>query len=103
MWEQGCARPRRADRDPYRKRLRATAAVTGRSGGERPSVARQAPTGIVTLLFTDIEGSSELAERHRGRFEAVRAEHYRLLREAVARWQGVEVETAGDSLFAAFE
>src|SRR5207249_8360813 len=45
----------------------------------------------------------ELAERYRGAFEPARAAHYCLLREAAERWRGVEVETAGDSLFAVFE
>src|SRR5687767_1515645 len=60
------------------------------------------PTGIVTLVFTDLEGSSEFSEKHGAAFEPVRMEHFRLLREAAAAWNGYEVETAGDSIFIVF-
>lgn len=60
------------------------------------------PTGRVTLVFTDLEGSSELTERHGVAFEAVRNRHFSLLRKAAEDWQGFEVETAGDSLFVVF-
>jgi len=56
----------------------------------------------VTLAFTDIEGSSELSERHGAAFEPLRQAQFHLLREAAARHQGYEVVTAGDSLFVAF-
>src|SRR5438309_11828895 len=60
------------------------------------------PTGLLTLVFTDLEGSSELSERHGAAFEAVRAEHFEVLRRAAAQWHGYEVETAGDALFVVF-
>lgn len=60
------------------------------------------PTGIVTLVFTDIEGSSDLWEQHRGAFHASLEEHNRLMREAAARWNGVEVKTVGDAFLLAF-
>jgi class 3 adenylate cyclase len=43
----------------------------------------------VTLAFTDIEGSSELSERHGAAFEPLRQAQFRLLREAAARHQGL--------------
>lgn len=61
-----------------------------------------APTGTVTLLFTDIEGSSELSEKHEAAFEPVRAAHFTLLRGADGYAQAYEVGTAGDALFLAF-
>ena len=66
-------------------------------------MAQPLPTGTVTLLFTDIEGSTRLLE-HLGRDAYVRAleDHRRLLREAFARFGGVEVEMQGDSFFFAF-
>jgi class 3 adenylate cyclase len=68
-----------------------------------PEIIQQGvPTGIVTLVFTDLEGSAELSERHGTAFETVRDEHFNLLREAAKAWNGFEVETAGDSLFAVF-
>lgn len=63
---------------------------------------QSSPTGVVTLAFTDIEGSSELSEQYGSAFEPLRTEHYRLLREAAARWNGIDVESAGDSLFVVF-
>jgi predicted ATPase len=60
------------------------------------------PTGTVTLLFTDIEGSTRLlAERSESYFAAL-AEHRRKVREAFARHRGVEVDTQGDAFFYAF-
>src|SRR5581483_6332250 len=61
------------------------------------------PRGTVTLLFTDIEGSTELL-RLLGREAYVEAlgVHRRLLRDAFARRGGVEVEMQGDSFFFAF-
>jgi class 3 adenylate cyclase/CHASE2 domain-containing sensor protein len=64
--------------------------------------ASGAPTGTVTLVFADLEGSSALSENHGAAFEKVRAIYFGLLRDAVRRWNGFEVETAGDSLFAVF-
>lgn len=61
------------------------------------------PQGTVTLLFTDLEGSSELSEQHGLAFEPVRETHFRLLREALAAAGGFECKTAGDALFAVFE
>ena len=61
------------------------------------------PTGTVTLLFSDIEGSTRLL-RSIGveRYENALAQHRRLLRDAFARHGGYEVDTAGDSFFIAF-
>jgi predicted ATPase/class 3 adenylate cyclase len=60
------------------------------------------PTGTVTLVFTDIEGSSDLWARHGPALQRVLEGHRQLVREAAARWNGHEVETAGDSFFLAF-
>jgi predicted ATPase/DNA-binding SARP family transcriptional activator len=61
------------------------------------------PTGTVTFLFTDIEGSTRL-ERELGaeQYAGALAEHRRLLREAFARHDGVEIDTQGDAFFVAF-
>ena len=64
--------------------------------------AAAAPTGTVTFLFTDIEGSTQLLERLRGRYADLLAEHRRILRAAFAAWRGHEVDTQGDSFFVAF-
>jgi class 3 adenylate cyclase len=60
------------------------------------------PTGTITLLFTDIEGSSNLAATHGSLYEVARQEHFRLLREQMASFHGHEVSAAGDSMFVAF-
>jgi predicted ATPase/class 3 adenylate cyclase len=63
---------------------------------------RELPTGTVTFLFTDIEGSTRLLlELGDGYAEAL-AEHRRVLREAFTGHGGVEVDTQGDAFFVAF-
>ena len=61
------------------------------------------PSGTVTFLFTDIEGSTRLLHElgEDGYAEAL-AEHRTVLREAFARHGGVEVDTQGDAFFVAF-
>ena len=61
------------------------------------------PTGTVTLLFTDIEGSTSLVHRLGEGFGAVREQHRRLLRRAVAEAGGHEVECRADEFFAVFQ
>jgi predicted ATPase/class 3 adenylate cyclase len=60
------------------------------------------PSGTVTLLFTDIEGSTRLLQRLGGRYEEVLAEHHRLLRAVFQACGGLEVGTQGDAFFVAF-
>jgi predicted ATPase/class 3 adenylate cyclase len=60
------------------------------------------PTGTVSLLFSDIEGSTRLLERLGDRYVEVLADHQRLLRAAFARFNGREVGTEGDAFFIAF-
>ncbi len=61
------------------------------------------PTGTVTFLFSDIEGSTKLAHRLGDGYAAVLNEQRRLLRGVFAQWEGKEVDTAGDGFFVAFE
>jgi class 3 adenylate cyclase len=61
------------------------------------------PRGTVTFLFTDIEGSTELARKLGADFGRVRGEHRRILREAFGRHGGHEIDTAGDGFFVVFE
>ena len=61
------------------------------------------PTGTVTFLFTDIEGSTKLLQELGDGYAAVLAEHRRILRDAFAEHGGVEVDTQGDAFFVAFE
>ncbi|MGD0123697.1 MAG: adenylate/guanylate cyclase domain-containing protein [Candidatus Limnocylindrales bacterium] len=61
------------------------------------------PTGTVTFLFTDIEGSTKLLQALGAAYPDVLSQHHRLLRGAVERAGGVPIGTEGDSLFAAFD
>jgi DNA-binding NarL/FixJ family response regulator/class 3 adenylate cyclase len=60
------------------------------------------PTGTVTFLFADVEGSTRLAHDLGDDWQGVLADTRRLLREAVAESDGHEVDARGDELFAAF-
>jgi predicted ATPase/class 3 adenylate cyclase len=63
---------------------------------------RRLPSGTVTFLFTDVEGSTRLLQEHRDGYAGLLAEHRRVLREAFVRYDGVEVDTQGDAFFVAF-
>ena len=65
-------------------------------------VRRFLPVGTVTFLFTDIEGSTRLLKQLGERYGDVLAEHQRILRDAVERCEGREVDNQGDSFFFAF-
>lgn len=61
------------------------------------------PGGTVTLLFTDIEGSTRLLhEIGSDPYAAALREHRRIVREGFHRHGGVEVDTEGDAFFVAF-
>ena len=71
-------------------------------GGDTGSVSRSLPTGTITFLFTDIEGSTRLLQRLGDDYGEVLGTHARLLREAAAGQGGCEVATQGDAFFIAF-
>lgn len=84
-------------------------ATTSAAPPPPPSAITAAPTsveheaGIVTLLFTDIVGSTEMLGRlGDDRYEQARRAHFRLLRDAVTDCGGAEVKTLGDGLMAVF-
>ena len=60
------------------------------------------PSGAVTFLFTDLEGSTQLVKQLRDRYDESLAEHQRLLREAFAKHRGHELDTQGDAFFVVF-
>ena len=60
------------------------------------------PTGTVTFLFTDIEGSTALWERDRNAMQAAVGQHFSLLRQAIESHGGVLFKTVGDAAQAAF-
>src|SRR6266568_9632442 len=66
-------------------------------------VQRVLPSGTVTFLFSDVEGSTRLLEVFGAeRYSKALAEHRRLIREACTRFGGIEVDTQGDAFFVAF-
>src|SRR3989337_3649042 len=61
------------------------------------------PTGTVTFLFTDIEGSTRLAERlGTAAWSELLEAHQAILREAFTASSGREIKTEGDSFFVVF-
>ncbi len=60
------------------------------------------PSGTVTFLFTDIEGSTELLKQLREQYAGLLADQRRILRAAFERWGGQEVDTQGNSFFVSF-
>jgi class 3 adenylate cyclase len=64
---------------------------------------RDLPTGTVTFLFTDIEGSTQLLhEFGEHTYAEALADHRTVLRDAFSRHGGAEVDTQGDAFFVAF-
>jgi predicted ATPase/class 3 adenylate cyclase len=60
------------------------------------------PTGTVTFLFTDIEGSTQLWEQHAEAMKVALARHDSILREAIETHHGIAFKTVGDAFCAAF-
>src|ERR671935_973849 len=61
------------------------------------------PHGTVTLVFTDVEGSTQLVQQLGDRYAQVLDDHRRLLRDAVAQSDGHVVDHRGDEFFVVFE
>lgn len=60
------------------------------------------PGGTVTFLFTDVAGSTRLLQEHGSAYAGLLAAHRDVVRGALRRHSGVEVDTQGDAFFAAF-
>jgi class 3 adenylate cyclase len=60
------------------------------------------PSGTVTFVFSDIEGSTALLKQLGDRYESVLSDHRRLMREAFTERGGVEIDRQGDAFFFAF-
>src|SRR6266540_292454 len=65
-------------------------------------MVRDFPTGVVTFLFTDVEGSTRLLHSLGDDYGEALQEHRRRLRAAFAEHDGIEVDTQGDAFFVAF-
>jgi class 3 adenylate cyclase len=62
----------------------------------------QLPSGTVTFVFSDIEGSTALLKQLGDGYDAVLSNHRRLMRETFTERGGVEIDTQGDAFFFAF-
>jgi class 3 adenylate cyclase len=60
------------------------------------------PSGTVTFVFSDIEGSTTLLKQLGDGYEAVLSDHRRLMRESFTEREGVEIDRQGDAFFFAF-
>ena len=60
------------------------------------------PTGTVTFLFTDIVGSTKLAQAHPAAWEAARRRHHTIVRAAMEAQHGYVFQVVGDAFFVAF-
>src|SRR3954447_21609819 len=71
-------------------------------GGSVVSARIHLPSGLVTFLFTDIEGSTRLAQMLGTGYRGMLTEHRRLLRRPLVESGGSPLFAEGDSFFAAF-
>jgi class 3 adenylate cyclase len=63
---------------------------------------QELPTGTVTFLFTDVEGSTRLLKRLGSEYGRVLVRHHELVRDAIRDHAGKEVDTQGEAFFVAF-
>src|SRR5512143_1215662 len=66
------------------------------------NLVAELPTGTVTFLFTDIEGSTALAQQFPQELPALLARHHAILYESIARHNGHVFQITGDAFCAAF-
>ena len=69
----------------------------------RKPAVRSRPSGTVTFLFTDIEGSTKLAQEHADELRALLARHREILNQAIEAHNGYVFQIVGDSFSAAFD
>ncbi len=70
------------------------------STGQSPPTGM--PTGTVTFLFTDIEGSTELFQKHPDAMKDALARHHAILQQAITAHDGYVFQIVGDAFYAAF-
>ena len=79
-----------------------TEAIRRFVGATRPIV--DLDTKLTTVLFTDVVGSTEhLSSLGDRRWKDIVEKHHSVVRESLARWQGTEMDTAGDGFYATFD
>ncbi len=70
-------------------------------GAKAPRTQIQ-PSGTITFLFTDIEGSTRLLEKLGDQYAVALSQHHEIMRAALRKWNGHEVDTQGDAFFVTF-
>jgi WD40 repeat protein/class 3 adenylate cyclase len=70
-------------------------------GARAPRTAIQ-PSGTITFLFTDIEGSTRLLDELGDQYALALSQHHEILRTVIRKWNGHEVDTQGDAFFVTF-
>ena len=73
--------------------------LRGTRVSSRPSAQ---PSSTVTFLFTDIEGSTNLLDYLGNQYADVLETHHEIMRNAIRKWKGKEIDTQGDSFFVTF-
>jgi predicted ATPase/serine/threonine protein kinase len=76
--------------------------VTNIAPPTAPATPGNLPTGLITFLFTDIEGSTKLWEEFPDAMRGNLARHDRIMRQAIEEQQGYVFKTVGDAFCAAF-
>ena len=71
-------------------------------GAKTPLRTSAQPSGTITFLFTDIEGSTQLLEKMGSQYAAALSEHHEIMRASIQKWNGREVDTQGDAFFVTF-
>ncbi len=79
-----------------------SASAQASAGELKISSLHDLPTGTVTLLFTDMEGSTRLLQQLGDLYTSVLAECRQVLRSVFQEWNGHEVDTQGDAFFVVF-
>ncbi len=71
-------------------------------GSHKASQQAALPAGTITFLFTDIEGSTNLLDSLGDQYASVLETHHEIMRRAILKWNGKEVDTQGDAFFVTF-
>jgi class 3 adenylate cyclase len=79
-----------------------TAIEPGRHTQDEPALVPDRPTGLVTFLFTDVEGSTKLWEKYPEAMQRALARHDAIVRHAITSNDGLVFKTIGDAFCAAF-
>ena len=67
-------------------------------GSHKASQQAALPAGTITFLFTDIEGSTNLLDSLGDQYASVLETHHEIMRRAILKWNGKEVDTQGDAI-----